>query len=321
MLLGGTRFIGRAVAQDLATAGHALMYVHRGDTEPGDLPGGEHVHVDRSRFADARDELARFRPDAVVDCYAGTRLAAQAALSALPEGPRLLVLSSMDVYRAYTSFHARRVTDPVPLDETSPVRTGPPPDHGLRPGLEDYEKLDVEEEYLAAGGIVLRLPIVYGEHDYQRREEFVLRRVRARRREIPFGEGTVLFTKGYVADVATGVRLAVEHGGLEGEVFNLGEPRTMSTWRWAEQILVAARWNAQLVRVPDALLPTDLRHTGHIPQHMLVDSSKARTVLGWEETDPETALARSVGWHRAHPPASDGDFSEDDEALAAARHA
>jgi hypothetical protein len=49
-----------------------------------------------------------------------------------------------------------------------------------------------------------------------------------------------------------------------------------------------------------------------------VDSAKARDLLGWTETDPHEALARSVAWHLANPPedASD-DFSEDDRALAA----
>ena len=37
----------------------------------------------------------------------------------------------------------------------------------------------------------LRLSMIYGEHDGQRREEFILRRVRAWRR-IPIGAGTSL---------------------------------------------------------------------------------------------------------------------------------
>ncbi len=38
----------------------------------------------------------------------------------------------------------------------------------------------------------LRLSMIYGEHDGQRREEFILRRVRACRRRIPIGAGTSL---------------------------------------------------------------------------------------------------------------------------------
>ena len=35
IVLGGTRFIGRAVAEALVTAGHEPLVCHRGTTEPG----------------------------------------------------------------------------------------------------------------------------------------------------------------------------------------------------------------------------------------------------------------------------------------------
>jgi nucleoside-diphosphate-sugar epimerase len=87
---------------------------------------------------------------------------------------------------------------------------------------------------------------------------------------------------------------------------------------WARHVLEAAGGGAELVRVPDPLLPDDLRLLGHVSQHLLVDSSKARDLLGWTETDPHEALHRSVAWHQAHPPEGPADFSADDAALAAA---
>jgi nucleoside-diphosphate-sugar epimerase len=183
--------------------------------------------------------------------------------------------------------------------------------------MDDYDKLDVEETYLTAGATVLRLPMVYGPHDGQRREEFVLRRVRAGRKKIPIGSGMWLGTKGFVGDIARGVRLAIE-SGLRGEIFNLGETRTYPAGLWAQMILDAAGSKAELVRVPDDKLPEDLGLTGAVPQHLLVDSAKARRALGWNDTDAAEALRVSVAWHLAHPPESSDDFSADDEALAAA---
>jgi hypothetical protein len=50
-----------------------------------------------------------------------------------------------------------------------------------------------------------------------------------------------------------------------------------------------------------------------------VGSSKACDLLGWTETDPHEALARSVAWHLANPPeGADAGFDGDDRALAAA---
>jgi nucleoside-diphosphate-sugar epimerase len=185
--------------------------------------------------------------------------------------------------------------------------------------MDDYEKLDVEELYLRRGATVCRLPMVYGEHDGQRREWFILRRVAAGRTRIPIGAGTWLSTRAYVGDVAAGVRLALESAVTDDEVFNLGERRTPSVGLWARMILGAAGSDAELVTVPDDALPEDLGLTASIPQHLVCDSAKARAVLGWEETDPVEALRRSVQWHLAHPPAGDDPgFDADDRALEAA---
>jgi len=199
----------------------------------------------------------------------------------------------------------------VPVDETAPVRKAP-----LSYAEGGYEKLDVEERYLARAGTVLRLPATYGEHDEQRREEFVLGRVRAGRTAMPFGPGNFLWTRAYVGDVAVAVRLAAGHEGLAGEVLNIGERRTWTIRRWAEEIVTAAGAELELVTVPPKRLPPDLVLTGALGQHLLADSSKARSLLGWADRDPGEAVRRSVAWHLEHPPDGDGgDFRADDEAL------
>src|SRR5688500_11832424 len=122
LLIGGTVFIGRAVAQELAAAGHELCFVHRGNHEPDDLPDGLHLHVDRHELAAARDDIAAFAPDVALDNIALARADATLAVDVLPSGARLAVTSSMDVYRAYTYVMRNEAAEPVPIDETSPVR-------------------------------------------------------------------------------------------------------------------------------------------------------------------------------------------------------
>ena len=71
--------------------------------------------------------------------------------------------------------------------------------------------------------------------------------------------------------------------------------------------------------MPEEVLPDDMEFTGAIAQHLTVDSSKARSVLGFTETDPAEALRISVAWHLANPPqAQDPGFDADDAALAKA---
>jgi nucleoside-diphosphate-sugar epimerase len=312
VIVGGTRFVGRGIVDDLAVD-HTVLVLHRGEHEPADLRDVEHLHVARAELWKVRHELDGFGADAVVDVGAMNADDARRAVDALPGDHRRVAISSMDVYRAYEALHANRQTDAVPLDEDAPLR--------LRRHIDgpDVENLEVEEVYLAVDATVLRLGAVYGEHDYQHRLEFVLRRVRAGRRRIPIGPGTFLFSRAYVGDVARAVRLALATPEARGQVFNICERRTWAYRRFAEEIVGAAGSSAELVGVPESELPADLLLTANMSQHLLGDAAKARRMLGWEETDPRTALRTTVQWNLVHPPAAtDPDFSADDRALARA---
>ena len=320
LIVGGTRFIGRRIAAELMARGDDVIVVHRGESEPAELGGCTHLHADRSALAGRSGQLRALRPDAVIDTRAMTKADAEAALPHLPDA-HLVLLSSIDVYRAYELLLAGQGGEPVPLTEESPVRQGRYPLRGLLPGLGDnYDKLDVEPDYLARGGTILRLAMIYGEHDGQRREEFILRRVRAGRRRIPVGPGTSLDTRCYVGDVAAAVLAALDRpAAAAGQVFNVGDPATDTVRVYAGRILAAAGHEAELVTVPDRVVPDDLEATRSIPQHFLIDSRKAVTLLGWRPTDPAETVPVSVRWHLDHPPAApDPDFTADDRALAAA---
>jgi len=314
----------RAVVEELLAAGHEVLIVHRGEHEPNGLSGVPHVHTPRRDLASRAAELRSFAPDGLIDLSAMTGGDATTALDAVPPGLQMVVASSMDVYRAFSSLWAGTVTDPVPLTEDSPVRDGAPPDldyviEGYDYNPADYDKLDVEAAYLARGGVVCRLPLVYGPHDYKRREDFVLRRVRARRRRIPVGAGGFLWSRGHVSELARGMRLALEHSGVRGHAFNLCESQCAPLRLWMEWILEAAGAAPELVRVPSELLPEDLDITGDIGQHWIASAEKARETLGWTHSDPRERVRDSVRWHLAHAPIDDDqDFTADERALQAA---
>ena len=292
-----------------------MLVVHRGVLEPDDMPPVRHLHCERGELAAHARELADFGAEAVVDCRALTRTDAELALDAFPAAKRWIVISSVDVYRAFGALNADAETDPVPLDEESPVRENRYPYRGQMPGMEDYDKLDVEDVYLPRGATVLRLPMVYGERDYQRREEFVLRRVRAGRDRMPFGSGQWLACRVYVGDVGRAVRLALG-AAVAGQVMNVCEDRTYSMAMWSRMILDAAGSQMALVRVPDSALPEDLKVTGTMSQHILASGGKARRLLGWSTSDPAETLRATVRWHLDHAPAdASPDFTDDDRAM------
>lgn len=328
VMLGGTKFIGRRITEALVARGDEVTVVHRGESEPAGWVDCRHLHSSREGFATVAGQVRALRPDAVIDTLALSRADADAVLPHLPD-TRLVVLSSMDVYRAFERVLAEQRQqpppaawegEPVPVTEESAVRVGRYPYRGRGEAGDDYDKLDVEPAFLARGASVLRLAMIYGEHDPQRREEFILRRVRAGRRRIPVGPGAWLWTRCYVGDVASAVLAAAGTPAADGQILNVGEPATRSMFGWAHQILAAAGHDAELVPVPDPVLPEDMWPARNWAQHLLVDSGKAARLLGWRASDPAEAIARSVRWHLAHPPAdADPDFGPDDRALAAGR--
>jgi nucleoside-diphosphate-sugar epimerase len=221
--------------------------------------------------------------------------------------------AGLDVYRAYEALHRGIQADPVPLTEESPLRGGRHIDGPKR------ENLDVEEAYLGAGATILRLGVVYGEHDYQRRFEPVLRRVRAGRSWLPVGGGSFLSSRVYVGEVARAVLTALATGRGAGECLNIVEEQAASMRLFFEQVITAAGAELELVRVPDEALPLDLRLAGTLSQHLLAGAVKAREVLGWHATFDLQVMRRAVAWHLSHPPSdADADFAPDDDALAAA---
>jgi nucleoside-diphosphate-sugar epimerase len=313
IVLGGTWFVGRAITEALTSAGHSVLIVHRGTSEPPDLPRVQHLHAERSTWPAHKAAFTAFGADAAVDVSAGNAAGAQAALSALPAGIRLVALSSVDVYRAYEALRKGTQADAVPLAEESPLRISR---HLDGP---QWENLEIEEAYLRAGATILRLGAVYGEHDYQHMFEPVLRRVRAGRRQLPVGAGNFLFSRVYVGDVAQAVlaALASDHGS--GLCLNIVEAQTAPMRLFYEQVSSATDGGVELVRVPDETLPPDLRDTGALSQHLLASPARALAMLGWRDTAGLQILRRAVSWHLAHPPSEpDVDFSADDAALASA---
>lgn len=318
LVLGGTRFLGRRIVERLGERGDEVLVVHRGIHESH---GHRHLHADRRDLASHAGQVREFAAQAVIDTGALTGDDVDAVTGVVPE-VATAVLSSQDVYQAYTGFRSGRCEAAVPIAEDSPLRRERYPYRDLElDGVPTgYDKLDVEERWLDRGAVVLRLPLIYGPHDWQRREDLLLRRLRAGRRRIPIGAANLLWTRGYVDDLATGVLAALDnHDTTAGLAINLGEPRTVTLRGWLDQILAAAGAEAELVRVPDHALPADLALTGAPAQHLLFSVVRAEALLGWAPADAADRVAESVRWHREHPPTeptwTEADTHTDDEAL------
>jgi nucleoside-diphosphate-sugar epimerase len=133
LFVGGTGPVGQASVPHLLAAGHKVALAHTGRHEPPELAGLEHLHGSRDELLAPGGPVERWRPEVLIDTFAGGATAAKAAeLSALAgrtAAGQLVAVSSMDVYRhcanAAVDGHepAELPCDTLPLTEDSPLRT------------------------------------------------------------------------------------------------------------------------------------------------------------------------------------------------------
>jgi nucleoside-diphosphate-sugar epimerase len=72
---------------------------------------------------------------------------------------------------------------------------------------------------------------------------------------------------------------------------------------WVGKVGRTAGWQGRVVSVSNGRLPEPLRWGINAEQDIVVDSSRIRRELGYEEqVDLEEALKRTVAWERANPP-------------------
>jgi nucleoside-diphosphate-sugar epimerase len=315
LILGGTRFIGPWIVRRLVEQGHSVAVFHRGQSQ-ADLPQSvQHVLGDRKNLPDFAADFHRFAPQVAIDTRAFTEADTAGAVQAFRGlARRLVVLSSMDVYRAYDRL--RRVEtgppDPTPATEDAPLRQTRYPYRSHAKGPEDfafhYEKLLVEETVCGQPDLpatILRLPCVYGPGDYQHRTFEYLKRMDDGRLFILLDEQRAAWrwSRGYVENVAAAIVQAAVDDRATGKIYNIGEAQAVTEAEWVRRIGRAAGWLGEVRLAPKDRLPLHLRQPLDWRHDMVGDTSHFRRELGYREpVSLEEGLARTVAWERAHPP-------------------
>jgi nucleoside-diphosphate-sugar epimerase len=334
LVLGGTRFIGKQVAKQLAAREHRVALFHR--HAPPAADGAQHILGDRKRLEWSLEAFRQFAPDVVVDMVAMTEGDANSMVQTFRGiAGRSVVISSMDVYRAYDVLRGidDGTLEPVPFDEAAPLRTRLYPYRGDTPRaaddpqkwVDEYDKILVEHMAASAPDLpttILRLPMVYGEGDYQHRVFEYLKRMDDGRPAILLDEDSASWqtSRGYVENVAAAIVRAVEDGRAAGKTYNVADKEVFTEREWVQRIGRAAGWTGQVVALPRAELPAALCFQGNARQSLVGDSSRLRQQLDFDESvDPDEALTRTVAWERANPPEFDPaqfDYAMEDRVLA-----
>jgi nucleoside-diphosphate-sugar epimerase len=303
LLVGGTGPVGRSAIPHLVEAGHSVAVAHTGAHEPPDLPVIEHLHGARDELLSPGGPVERWRPDVVVDSFAGGATAAKArALGDLAErcgARRIVAVSSMDVYRHCDAAGVddqppvELPHDALPLSEDAPRRPA-------RSGAHD--NVSMEDALHGAEAItVLRPGAIYGPYLHPRvfREWYLVGRVARGERRLPLpAGGTQLFHRVAAERVGRAVAAAIERAPGSRWACNVGDPRDLTFGALAALVAERLGWSWEPFEVPweEGDHPWNVRHP------VVADTARLREVLGVTEPDPLSATAEQVDWlweHRA----------------------
>ncbi|AHG00114.1 epimerase [Halostagnicola larsenii XH-48] len=308
-VIGGTRFIGRHLVEELLEYEYDVTIFTRGNHDDPFADDDRVTHREGDRTNDSALEAAAAAvdPDAVFDCVAYHPKDVRAATRLFADADAYVYVSSGAAYGS----------------EETPKREG---ETALEPCTTDQETDDSGETYgnrkaegdravfaaadRGVNAMSVRPCIVYGPHDYTERLDFWIDRVNRYDRILVPGDGTNVWHRAYVEDVASALRIVAERGE-PGEAYNVGDRRLVTLEESIDLLASALETSIEVVDAGHRELEAGGLEPDEFPfyrsyPHVLSTAKLAG--LGWESTPLSTAIDRSVADHLE----SDRDGAEHD---------
>lgn len=269
LVLGVGGMIGDAVAASLAQNGHEVFCVSR-SAEPDEVNGIVYKRADRNDPDQIALLVKTLGIAVVVDVIAYDAASTENLLTALDgKIAQYVLLSSCDVYRNYGLIHQTEEgePDPAPLTEKSPLRSRLFPyrlasaralDDPQR-WLDQYDKIQIESEVRKFDGkwTILRLPMVYGPGDIQKRFAWAIGPMVAGAEKISVPSSWLNWTStyGYVGNVASAIASSAGNSDFENRTFNIVDTAPKSHKKWLSALAKEIGWRGQVIETDDPAHP------------------------------------------------------------------
>ncbi|NNE98867.1 MAG: NAD-dependent epimerase/dehydratase family protein [Pyrinomonadaceae bacterium] len=313
IVIGGTGFIGRHVVKRLLDADCRVLVFHRGKTDQDTKGPAESITGDRKKLADQRSEFQKFGPDLVIDLIAFTEDDANSLVETFKGiAERLILISSMDVYRNYGLFLKLESSESnrIPITEKSKLRSIFYPYRSMAKDkaalLFNYDKIPVEQIVLDAkylSGTVLRLPKIFGIGDHKHYLHEYVKRMKDGREYILLDKKHAewIWTRGYVENVADAITLCTVDKRATDQIFNVGDIASFSESEWVTKIGRQYGWDGRVLTVAQNELPKHLQTEYDYDYHLEVNSDKIRRELGFKNRiSIDNALEKTIEWELEH---------------------
>ncbi|HEV2841271.1 MAG TPA: NAD-dependent epimerase/dehydratase family protein [Chthoniobacterales bacterium] len=299
LIIGGTGFIGRWIVRALVEQAHEVQVFHRGRTIAALPPSVAHIQGERAELPRFAPLFRAWTPDVVLDTFAYDRNDLALVARATEEITcRFVLLSSMDVYRAYGIYC--RLEEGAPdtrmFDEKAPLRTVLYPYRKNAASVDDllyrYDKIPAEQfamNEMNRPVTILRLGKVYGPGDPQRHAQDYLEQVRRGRARLSKERSEWRWSRTYVENAAEAVALAIAAKASVSRIYNVADEPVLTERAWMEAVARANGCNVEIETSTESPESADRHYEWR--QHLCADTTRIRQELGWREKyDLEEAL-------------------------------
>jgi nucleoside-diphosphate-sugar epimerase len=323
LVIGGTGFVGRHTVRELFDHDYDVTSMAREthDSRFPDRLAVTEVAADRTDEDALADVSETVDPNLVVDCAAFHPGEVRTATEIFADVDAYVYVSSGGVYDAHT---IPKREDETPLHDCTAAQAADESlaTYGPRKAECDREAAAAADRGVAA--TTVRPTMVYGPQvirssvddasstgrevpswaadrpGLQTHHDYWIDRVNRYDRVVVPGDGTAIWHRAYVEDVASAIRVVAERG-TPGEAYNVGDRRVCTMVDVIELIAGALDTSVTVVRANERELgavgldPDDFvlyHHLGSRYPHVL-DTCKLAS-LGWESTPVERSIDRTV---------------------------
>jgi nucleoside-diphosphate-sugar epimerase len=307
LIIGGTRYMGRAVVKKLLERGDSVTVYSRGNTRPAWWDDVNHILGDRT---DGEDFAAKLRGkpfDAVIDTQAFRKEHVETAGKTF-EGSvgRYLIVSTGSVYMdGKLDFETHCPFKESDVEWSGIDYTYPPGESAYGVGKRHCEKWLQENSTVPF--TVIRVPAVMGWDDPTGRMWWWVQRVLDGKGVVIPAENRAPFRSLYFEDAAENFIRAIDSPKAQNEIFHIATEEIFTIERWAYLISEAAERPCDITFVPSDVIARNQALSDYAPPisrptPYIHDLSKAVSGFGFRTTPVAQWIQETVDWYREHTP-------------------
>ena len=325
LVIGGTGFVGRHAVANLDGHGYDVTSLGRGGHpfDFDDWPDVEQRRGDRTDPQVIEDVARGLEPDVVVDCAAFHPSDVRRATEAFADADAYVLVSSGG---AYADQDIPKREDETRLHDCTPEQAADDTMATYGPRKAECDRIAREAAERGVAATSVRSTVVYGPQTIseagdggagwadkipaawthgdapglQSHHDYWIHRVARHDRVVVPGDGTAIWHRVFVGDLAEALRVVAERG-VPGEAYNAAD-RTVCTLADVVALIAGALdTDVEVVKASERDLANAGLDPGDFPLYHhpmtgyphVLDTCKLAS-LGWESTPPERAIERTV---------------------------